>query len=884
MTASLSGIATATAAYSTEEIILKAQAKRAEGDIKAALKLFELQQEAQMTADGWFYKGVLVREANNTTESEQKALKCFKKAQALWLAEKRSTGKLSLQATEFAVMSKLLGNSKLHKDAKALIGQSNEVALIEKIRLHPPSPENALSSELLKELNKINPIQAHIILAELLRNAGVTHKALAYLRLAISTLFKMHTSIREYSWKLTDHILVCLQMMGDLYEYRGLPQEADYIYKLGIKYSQELRLPLVECQFMRGLCCLYIHLENFSAVETTLERIVLLTNPLDNVAIQKNEKLTGDFLRSLCEARKLNPAHDTLLTVKTTLTDTELLHEAKKHYLLAEAYEEVIYIDYLEGDISGAQAKWERLPSPRAIDLFRLGNHTKNPAVLKQALSICLKQGSNTPLIRDIYLALTEHSEDPATYHARSIGVTADWQLQALKSDQTAAVHNPDPPLTIDLPHNWVAVSASICENSRLRITRWEGGKSPVSQLITGTPNQFTLLELESIIKQSNETLSRTVIDTQDKKMWWNDRRALDEQLKQFLQKVEDDWLGPWKVLLAPHCPSAPSEKEAKELLYTALNKQVEKIAIDGAKARLLIASISWLSQEQLAKGIHQSISNTSHDESLFFNAASTLKSTTILKAAAASYFPVTLLLGKQMQALPWESLPILRKTQVTRMPSVALMQMHLKERQQQKITKATQKTFYILNPSNNLEKTQERFEEQFAQRPLWDGVCAEIPSKEQFIKALTEYDLFVYCDHNSGERYLTRDCIREQITKVRSIALLMGCSSAAMTPMGKYDPSGIVISYMLSSCPAVVGNLWDVTDVDIDRYLQKLLDLWVDQKRDDEAEKRASLQNDLLSSISQSREACNLKYLVAAAPVVYGMPPDIELRLEDIF
>lgn len=61
---------------------------------------------------------------------------------------------------------------------------------------------------------------------------------------------------------------------------------------------------------------------------------------------------------------------------------------------------------------------------------------------------------------------------------------------------------------------------------------------------------------------------------------------------------------------------------------------------------------------------------------------------------------------------------------------------------------------------------------------------------------------------------------------------------------------------------PCIVSNLWDVTDKDIDRFLEHLLQSCLSDK-----------PCDVLSKISSAREACRLPFLIGAAPVVYGFP-----------
>jgi separase len=59
---------------------------------------------------------------------------------------------------------------------------------------------------------------------------------------------------------------------------------------------------------------------------------------------------------------------------------------------------------------------------------------------------------------------------------------------------------------------------------------------------------------------------------------------------------------------------------------------------------------------------------------------------------------------------------------------------------------------------------------------------------------------------------------------------LLMGCSSGRLVSINRknsdsieqtplyYEPEGVALSYLCAGAPCVVGNLWDVTDNDIDR------------------------------------------------------------------
>lgn len=93
---------------------------------------------------------------------------------------------------------------------------------------------------------------------------------------------------------------------------------------------------------------------------------------------------------------------------------------------------------------------------------------------------------------------------------------------------------------------------------------------------------------------------------------------------------------------------------------------------------------------------------------------------------------------------------------------------------------------------------------------------------------------------------------------------------------------------YASGGSPAVLGNLWDITDRDCDLFTYALLRTWLwktwqdenqehetgdelvlSRRRDTEIVTRAGLA----AAVGYARSACKLKSLVGAAPVVWGLP-----------
>ncbi len=143
--------------------------------------------------------------------------------------------------------------------------------------------------------------------------------------------------------------------------------------------------------------------------------------------------------------------------------------------------------------------------------------------------------------------------------------------------------------------------------------------------------------------------------------------------------------------------------------------------------------------------------------------------------------------------------------------------------------------------------------------------------------------DVFIYAGHGAGEAYLPRRALARLSSKKAdggrlpdrgndrcASAILMGCSSGALGSRGPhFDPSGCVGAYLTAGAPAVLANLWDVTDRDIDKFSLHLLRAWFG-----EVPGAAELNPQCLAAlIPEARQVCKLKYLIGCAPVCYGIP-----------
>ena len=211
-----------------------------------------------------------------------------------------------------------------------------------------------------------------------------------------------------------------------------------------------------------------------------------------------------------------------------------------------------------------------------------------------------------------------------------------------------------------------------------------------------------------------------------------------------------------------------------------------------------------------------------------------------------------------------------------------------------------------ILNPGGDLAATQEKFEQPLEGLAGWETITKRAPCEDEMKACLETREIFLYLGHGSGTQYIRPRTIKK--LEKCAVALLMGCSSGVLKEAGEFEPYGNPINYMLAGCPALLANLWDVTDKDIDRFSYVVLEKWglwtssssssssndqppppmipssspvkrgpkKKRTRADVASPEQPLAASCVSldqAVARSRDSCRFRYLNGAAPVVYGVP-----------
>ncbi|KTW27634.1 hypothetical protein T552_02075 [Pneumocystis carinii B80] len=471
------------------------------------------------------------------------------------------------------------------------------------------------------------------------------------------------------------------------------------------------------------------------------------------------------------------------------------------------------------------------------------------------------------------------------------------------------------------IPQSWTILTIGVGESKNdLYITRLQRQLSPlVLRLPLNRSNsrdadQDTLTydnvfnELNEIIFRSNETaqIAKNINTSAHKVVWWKERQELDAKLKQLLINVEHCWLGGFKgiffqsninqesfskfkisvnKIIAKHVFSRKIVRKNKNVVTFEIEPRLlelfVKLDLNDSKIDEYLEDLIYfildifqfhgetvaydeIDIDQMVVDFQEAISN--------YN-----KESTVLLEKEQQH--LILVLDKSIQSFPWESLPCLRKLSISRVPSLYCIYDRINSAKFDAYQKVSRNNgCYVLNPSSDLINTQNNFEILLKNLEGWEGIVGKEPDEPELQSFLTSFEIFLYFGHGGGEQYIRKNTIK-RLSKC-AVSFLMGCSSGLLKDMGDFEPIGMAISYLLAGCPALVANLWDVTDKDIDRFSTSVLKHWgliSNDLKNCQDHTAPKIGNSLVDAITFSRDQCVLKYLNGAAPVIYGVPIYLE-------
>ncbi|GAA6018536.1 hypothetical protein JCM11491_006438 [Sporobolomyces phaffii] len=486
-------------------------------------------------------------------------------------------------------------------------------------------------------------------------------------------------------------------------------------------------------------------------------------------------------------------------------------------------------------------------------------------------------------------------------------------------------LETPEPALTDSsmsslLPPKWSTISLHLTpDRDNIIVVRHRRDSEPVVFKLPldrlarreGEDESFAYVdatnELAEIISATkiNAANAKHVKTREERESWWQERQELDGRLKELLQMIEDVWLGAFKsIFYDARCHPSEAFLSFRSRIERILKRGIVRAANDKKSTRFklndaiveCVAALPATSREEDLEdlfffmteafqfsGVPVSCDETDVDQ-VVVDLREALEELHGTKSAPkGSIDPdehTFLILDKALAAFPWESIPCLLGRSVSRLPSLSFLRDRLDlasslatpEDSSLELTVNAARAAYVLNPGGDLVATQKTFEpwlQRQASESNWQGVVGRAPQEEEVKSALASKDLYLYFGHGGAEQYIRRRVIRH-LPKC-AVTMLWGCSSGILKDQGDFDPVGTPYNYMIAGCPALVANLWDVTDKDIDKFAQSVFDK-TGIASSSSASKDTALVS-LTSAVAQSRSVCNLRYLNGAAPVVYGIP-----------
>lgn len=375
-------------------------------------------------------------------------------------------------------------------------------------------------------------------------------------------------------------------------------------------------------------------------------------------------------------------------------------------------------------------------------------------------------------------------------------------------------------------------------------------------------------------------------------------RKRIEDDINVLLGSLEEDWLGPSRFLL---CGKINDPKYRKFIQHMkkdflgimkdyscsssiALETFIENAPLFGRVGfRKLIACLFNCSTkcDQEQDCIDKCFKKWSESMKTFVNDQK--------PGLSMEYYLYTLnrsqvgiVLDKDLELIPFESLPMMRgiRQGIFRVPSVRLFHL-IASRDRYPLVIKSDETAYILDPANNLTRTRERFKNKLESHSKWEGTISKPPDPDTLENWLLAKQLYLFIGHGAGTIYYNKLCKGRGLSAMSSIkpvSIVMGCSSARVMSEGpRLEPFGVGWIFVFRGSPCYVGLLWDVTDTDIDNFLDSLLENWISkwQNLDDRIGDTARMP--ITNAVSKAKLVCKLKFLVGSTPVVYGLPINCE-------
>ncbi|XP_026740569.1 separin-like [Trichoplusia ni] len=383
--------------------------------------------------------------------------------------------------------------------------------------------------------------------------------------------------------------------------------------------------------------------------------------------------------------------------------------------------------------------------------------------------------------------------------------------------------------------------------------------------------------ELYSLLDENYKTIDNAQFLNNKRLVqnYWSRREDIDLRMKSVINVMDKEWLGGWGCLLTGKLIDKTLKEKVIKLVDTTISDwgfirltQKQRVLLYN-----LIESCPVLQSQQIKTCIRRILTEYGNSEDVrqvlnpecgsctkefkflnelclkclsksfeklhhfslvdgiraFSQAVMQIKDNDELKKAKRH--PVILIVDEMLDTFPWETLPILNQHPVSRMENIHflyyLYKIHEKKICDGYFNAKCDVGRYVINPEKNLDRMENRMT-SFVQYwcPAWSGHVGELPSPNDFISHLTQADIFLYCGHGDGCQLGAGGVER---ARGGALCVLAGCGSVReAAPAPRAPPAAAHHMLHIAGCPMVVGMLWEVTDLEVDKVISTLLSLFV--------------------------------------------------------
>ncbi|GAB1864710.1 separase [Camponotus japonicus] len=469
-----------------------------------------------------------------------------------------------------------------------------------------------------------------------------------------------------------------------------------------------------------------------------------------------------------------------------------------------------------------------------------------------------------------------------------------------------------------ELPKEWYMIqvtvqyeSSSILKHEKctstvmhaIHITILPTGPSDIEPLCITLPRPATQVSYD-ICKEIKKLLGnyRTELKAtyENRTQYWKMREIQNNKMKIAINGLENIWLREWRILFM----ADPIENLE---IVDDMHQMLDKLILDfkpfveiSKRCRWLLRKIStcacFLTREEIARAVKFLLPKY---EKLANNIILSIygKLAYVQKLKIAKRKTLVLIIDEHMDYIAFEAMEIIKNHPVTRFPSLHVAYALFKEHKDTiiegcKIIKTTEDMgICMINSSGDLSKMEKRIK-LFMDfwLPQWKLHNTEL-NEEIFEEALINHDVLMYTGHGSGVEYLPGENIEKM--KVRSTVLLFGCSSVKLLTIGgRYPPFGVSNQYLIACSPCLLGMLWEVTDVDIDKMTAHFISNWIPSSSERSwtevdidswtsgtlkftkktENDKTEMETEMLRAVAKSKNSCS-HYMTSAAIVVRGLP-----------